>query len=145
MSATPTYVPKTAFGRWLEARLPIMGLVHSSFVAYPTPRNLNVLWTFGAILAFMLVSQIVTGVVLAMHYAPTATQAFASVDHIMRDVNYGWLIRYLHTNGASLFFLAAYVHIFRGVYYGSYKAPREVLWILGVIIYLLMMATAFMG
>jgi ubiquinol-cytochrome c reductase cytochrome b subunit len=145
MSGTPTYVPKSAFGRWFEARLPIMGLVHSSFVAYPTPRNLNYLWTFGAILAFFLVSQIVTGVVLAMHYAPTATQAFASVDHIMRDVNYGWLIRYLHTNGASLFFLAAYVHIFRGIYYGSYKAPREVLWILGVIIYILMMATAFMG
>ncbi|MFZ1964273.1 MAG: cytochrome b N-terminal domain-containing protein [Roseiarcus sp.] len=145
MSGNSSYVPKSAFGRWFEARLPIMGLVHSSFVAYPVPRNLNYLWTFGAILAFMLVAQIVTGVVLAMHYVPSATLAFASVERIMRDVNYGWLIRYLHTNGASLLFFAAYVHIFRGLYYGSYKAPREVLWILGVIIYLLMMATAFMG
>ncbi|MGD0762614.1 MAG: cytochrome b N-terminal domain-containing protein [Roseiarcus sp.] len=145
MSGNSSYVPKSAFGRWFEARLPIMGLVHSSFVAYPVPRNLNYLWTFGAILAFMLVAQIVTGVVLAMHYVPSATLAFASVERIMRDVNYGWLIRYLHTNGASLLFFAVYVHIFRGLYYGSYKPPREVLWILGVIIYLLMMATAFMG
>ena len=109
------------------------------------PRNLNYLWTFGAILSFMLGAQIVTGVILAMHYVPSATEAFASIEHIMRDVNYGWLIRYLHTNGASMFFLAVYMHMFRGIYYGSYKAPREVLWILGVIIYLLMMATAFMG
>ncbi len=145
MSGTSTYVPKSALGRWFESRLPIMGLVHSSFVVYPVPRNINYLWAFGAILSFMLVAQIVTGIVLAMHYIPSATLAFASVEHIMRDVNYGWLIRYLHTNGASMFFLAVYVHIFRGLYYGSYKAPREVLWILGVIIYLLMMATAFMG
>jgi quinol-cytochrome oxidoreductase complex cytochrome b subunit len=122
-----------------------MGLVHSSFVAYPVPRNLNYLWTFGAILSFMLVAQIVTGVVLAMHYTAESTMAFDSVEHIMRDVNFGWLLRYLHSNGASMFFVAVYVHIFRGIYYGSYKAPREVLWILGVIIYLLMMATAFMG
>jgi ubiquinol-cytochrome c reductase cytochrome b subunit len=145
MSGTSTYVPKSALGRWFESRLPILSLVHSSFIAYPVPRNINYLWAFGAILAFMLVAQIVTGVVLAMHYVPSAAMAFASVDHIMRDVNYGWLIRYLHTNGASLFFFAVYVHMFRGIYYGSYKAPREVLWILGVIIYLLMMATAFMG
>jgi len=145
MSGSPTYVPKSALGRWFESRLPIMGLVHSSFVAFPVPRNLNYLWTFGAILAVMLGAQIVTGIILAMHYVPSATLAFASIEHIMRDVNYGWLIRYLHTNGASMFFLAVYVHMFRGIYYGSYKAPREVLWILGVIIYLLMMATAFMG
>src|ERR1700727_2384231 len=145
MSGTSTYVPKSALGKWFESRLPIVGLVHSSFVVYPTPRNLNYLWTFGAILSFMLVAQIVTGVVLAMHYVPSATMAFASVDHIMRDVDYGWMIRYLHSNGASMFFLAVYFHMFRGIYYGSYKAPREVLWILGVIIYLLMMATAFMG
>ncbi|HEV3043772.1 MAG TPA: cytochrome b/b6 [Roseiarcus sp.] len=145
MSGPSTYVPKSALGKWFESRLPIMGLVHSSFVAYPTPRNLNYMWTFGAILAFMLGAQIVTGVVLAMHYTPEATLAFDSVEHIMRDVNYGWLLRYLHSNGASMFFLAVYAHIFRGIYYGSYKAPREVLWILGVIIYLLMMATAFMG
>ena len=140
----PTF-PRARIARWFEARLPIVGLVHSSFVAYPVPRNLNYFWTFGAILSFMLVIQIVTGVILAMHYVPSATLAFASVEHIMRDVNYGWLIRYLHTNGASFFFLAVYIHIFRGMYYGSYKAPREVLWILGVIIYVLMMATAFMG
>jgi ubiquinol-cytochrome c reductase cytochrome b/c1 subunit len=145
MSGSSTYVPKSALGRWFENRLPIVGLVHSSFVVFPVPRNLNYMWTFGAILSFMLVAQIVTGVVLAMHYTPESTMAFSSVEHIMRDVNYGWLMRYLHSNGASMFFLAVYMHIFRGIYYGSYKAPREVLWILGVIIYLLMMATAFMG
>jgi ubiquinol-cytochrome c reductase cytochrome b/c1 subunit len=146
MSGPSTYVPKSAFGRWFESRLPMMGLVHSSFVAYPVPRNLNYMWTFGAILSFMLVAQIVTGVVLAMHYVPSATEAFSSVnDRIMRDVNYGWMIRYMHSNGASLFFLAGYIHMFRGLYYGSFKPPREVLWIIGVIIYFLMMATAFMG
>jgi ubiquinol-cytochrome c reductase cytochrome b subunit len=122
-----------------------MGLLHSSFIVFPNPRNLNYLWTFGGILAFMLVAQIITGVVLAMHYTPNAKMAFDSVEAIMRDVNYGWLLRYLHANGASMFFVAVYIHIFRGLYYGSYKAPREILWILGVIIFLLMMATAFMG
>jgi ubiquinol-cytochrome c reductase cytochrome b subunit len=145
MEGHSTYVPKAGIARWFEDRLPIVGLVHSSFVAYPVPRNLNYMWTFGAILSFMLIIQIITGVILAMHYVPAASMAFASVEHIMRDVNYGWLVRYLHTNGASFFFLAVYLHIFRGMYYGSYKSPREVLWILGVIIYLLMMATAFMG
>ena len=145
MSGPSTYVPKSALGRWFESRLPIMGLVHSSFVAYPVPRNINYLWTFGAILSLMLGAQIITGIILAMHYTPESTMAFNSVEHIMRDVNYGWLIRYLHSNGASMFFLAVYVHMFRGLYFGSYKAPREVLWILGVIIYVLMTATAFMG
>ena len=145
MSGPSTYQPQSPFLKWFEARLPIMGLVHSSFVVYPTPRNLNYWWTFGGILSFMLGAQIVTGVVLAMHYTPESTMAFNSVEHIMRDVNYGWLLRYLHSNGASMFFLAVYIHIFRGMYYGSYKEPREVLWTLGVIIYLLMMATGFMG
>ncbi|WP_349370770.1 cytochrome b/b6 [Salinarimonas sp.] len=146
MSSHPTtYVPKNAAAKWLESRLPIIGLVHSSFVAFPVPRNLTYFWTFGAILMVMLVVQIVTGIVLAMHYTPHADHAFASVEHIMRNVEYGWLLRYLHANGASFFFIAVYIHIFRGLYYGSYKAPREVLWILGVIILLLMMATAFMG
>jgi len=145
MSGPSTYVPKSRIGRWFESRLPLFGLVHSSFIAYPVPRNLNYMWAFGAILSFMLVAQIVTGVVLAMHYIPSSTQAFSSVDNIMRDVNYGWLIRYLHTNGASLFFFAGYIHMFRGLYYGSFKPPRELLWIIGVIIYFLMMATAFMG
>jgi len=145
MSGPSTYVPKSAIGRWFESRLPVMGLVHSSFIAYPVPRNINYWWTFGAILSFMLIAQIITGVVLAMHYIPSATEAFQSVDHLMRNVNYGWLIRYMHTNGASLFFLAVYIHMFRGIYYGSFKPPREVLWILGVIIYFLMTATAFLG
>ena len=145
MSGHSTYVPKTAIGKWFEARLPIVRLLHDTAVSYPTPRNLNALWTFGGILAMMLVVQIVTGIVLAMHYAAESHVAFRSVEGIMRDVNWGWLIRYLHANGASMFFIAVYIHIFRGLYYGSYKAPREILWILGVIIYLLMMAAAFMG
>ena len=143
MSGPSTYQPKSSVGKWFEARLPIMGLVHSSFVAYPTPRNLNYLWAFGAILTFMLVAQIVTGIVLAMHYIPDGGQAMASVEHIMRDVNYGWLLRYLHANGASMFFVAVYIHMARSMYYGSYKEPREILWILGVIIFLLMIAAAF--
>jgi ubiquinol-cytochrome c reductase cytochrome b/c1 subunit len=145
MSGHPSYQPQSAFMRWMERRLPIGGLVYSSFVAYPTPRNLNYWWTFGGILAFMLGVQIVTGVVLAMHYTPHADYAFDSVEQIMRDVNYGWLLRYLHSTGASMFFLAAYIHLFRGMYYGSYKDPREVLWILGVILLLLMIMTGFMG
>ena len=145
MSGPSTYTPKSAVGRWFEQRLPIMGLIHSSFVVFPNPRNLNYFWTFGGILAFMLVAQILTGVVLVMHYTPETTMAFASVEHIMRDVNYGWLLRRLHASGASMFFIAVYVHMLRGLFYGSYKEPREILWILGVIIFLLMMATAFMG
>jgi ubiquinol-cytochrome c reductase cytochrome b/c1 subunit len=145
MTGHSTYQPTNGFMKWLERRLPIAGLVHSSFVAYPTPRNLNYWWTFGGILSFMLGVQIITGIVLAMHYTPHVDLAFKSVETIMRDVNYGWLLRYVHANGAAMFFLAVYVHIFRGMYYGSYKEPREVLWILGVIIYLLMMATGFMG
>ena len=145
MSGPSTYQPQNAFLKWFEARLPIGGLIHSSFVVYPTPKNLNYWWTFGAILSFMLGVQIITGIVLAMHYTPHVDMAFNSVEHIMRDVNYGWLLRYLHSNGASMFFVAVYIHMFRGLYYGSYKEPREVLWILGVIIYLLMMATGFLG
>jgi ubiquinol-cytochrome c reductase cytochrome b/c1 subunit len=145
MSGHATYQPQNKVLQWLEKRLPIGGLMHSSFVSYPTPRNLNYWWTFGGILSFMLGVQIITGIVLAMHYTPHVDMAFTSVEAIMRDVNYGWLLRYLHANGASMFFLAVYIHMFRGIYYGSYKEPREVLWILGVIIYLLMMATGFMG
>ena len=125
--------------------MPVTRLAYDSFVAYPIPRNLNYWYTFGAVLAVMLAVQIVTGIVLAMHYVAHENFAFESVEKIMRDVNYGWLLRYMHSNGASMFFLAVYIHIFRGMYYGSYKAPREILWILGVIIFLLMMATAFMG
>lgn len=145
MSGESTYNPGNGFSRWLDARLPVMRLVHDSFVDYPTPKNLNYWWTFGGILSLCLGIQIITGIILAMHYVPSTALAFASVEHIMRDVNYGWLIRYVHANGASMFFIAVYIHMFRGLYYGSYKAPREVLWILGVLIYLLMMATAFFG
>jgi ubiquinol-cytochrome c reductase cytochrome b/c1 subunit len=145
MTGHSTYVPRSGFMRWLERRLPIASFVHDSFVSYPTPRNLNYWWTFGAILTVMLGVQIITGIVLAMHYTPHVDHAFNSVEQIMRDVNYGWLLRYLHANGASMFFLAGYIHLARGLYYGSYKEPREVLWILGVILLLLMIATGFMG
>jgi ubiquinol-cytochrome c reductase cytochrome b subunit len=145
MAHESTYIPKSKLSRWLDARLPVMRLVHDSFIDYPTPRNINYWWTFGGILAFCLGVQILTGIILAMHYTPSSALAFSSIQHIMRDVNYGWLIRYIHSNGASMFFIAAYIHIFRGIYYGSYKAPREVLWILGMIIYVLMMAAAFFG
>ncbi|MDJ0931580.1 cytochrome b/b6 [Breoghania sp.] len=145
MAGHSTYVPQSKATRWLETRLPIISLVRGSFVDFPTPKNLNYWWTFGGIAAIVLVAQIVTGVVLVMHYTGHVDMAFNSVEHIMRDVNYGWLMRYLHANGASMFFIAVYIHIFRGLYYGSYKAPREISWILGVVIFLLMMATAFMG
>jgi ubiquinol-cytochrome c reductase cytochrome b/c1 subunit len=133
------------FVMWLERRLPIISFVNDTLTTFPTPKNLSYWWAFGAILAFCLAVQIITGIVLAMHYAPNTLVAFESVEHIMRDVNGGWLLRYIHMNGASMFFLAVYIHMFRGMYYGSYKEPREVLWILGCIIYVLMMATAFMG
>jgi ubiquinol-cytochrome c reductase cytochrome b/c1 subunit len=145
MSGHSNYQPKSAFGKWMHERLPIMELVRGQALDFPTPKNLNYFWTFGGILAVMLVVQILTGVMLVMHYTPHVDYAFASVEHIMRDVNSGWLIRYMHMNGASMFFIAVYIHIFRGMYYGSYKAPREVLWMIGVLIYLVMMATAFMG
>jgi ubiquinol-cytochrome c reductase cytochrome b subunit len=139
------YQPTTRWGKWWDERLPVARLMHGQFVEFPTPRNLNYAWTFGGILTFCLVAQIVTGIVLAMHYVASAEDAFNSVDHIRRNVNYGWLIQPMHAVGASMFFIAVYIHIFRGLYYGSYKAPREVLWILGVFILLAMMATAFMG
>ena len=138
------YQPKSKFGKWFNDRLPLLTLA-SHLTEYPTPKNLNYWWTFGGILTFCLITQIITGLVLAMHYIAHADLAFSSVEHIMRDVNYGWLIRYIHANGASMFFLAVYIHIFRSLFYGSYKSPREIIWILGIMIYLLMMAAAFMG
>jgi ubiquinol-cytochrome c reductase cytochrome b/c1 subunit len=139
------YKPQSAAGQWLHERLPIVAFMKDHALDFPTPKNLNYFWTFGGILAVMLVVQILSGIVLVMHYTPHVDTAFDSVEKIMRDVNYGWLIRYIHMNGASMFFIAVYIHMFRGMYYGSYKAPREVLWMIGVIIYLIMMATAFMG
>ena len=138
------YEPKSDAEKWLERRLPILGLMHAT-LTIPTPKNLNWMWIWGIVLTFCLALQIITGIVLVMHYTPDTDHAFASVEHIMRNVNAGWAIRYVHMNGASLFFIAVYLHIFRGLYYGSYKEPREVTWIIGMLIYLLMMATAFMG
>jgi len=138
------YEPKSGFEKWLHQRLPIAGLLYDTLMI-PTPKNLNWMWIWGIVLTFCLALQIITGIVLAMHYTAHVDQAFASVEHIMRDVNGGWAIRYLHMNGASLFFIAVYAHIFRGLYYGSYKAPREITWIIGMLIYLAMMATAFLG
>ena len=131
--------------RWINYRLPVFTLLKHELHEYPTPRNLNYFWNFGSLAGIALIIMMLTGIVLAMHYTPTADGAFKSVEHIMRDVNYGWLIRYVHTTGASMFFAVVYIHIFRGLYYGSYKAPRELLWWLGIIILLLMMATAFFG
>ncbi|MBE3640241.1 cytochrome b [Mangrovicoccus algicola] len=138
------YEPKTGIEKWVESRLPIIGLIYGT-IMIPTPRNLNWMWIWGIVLAFCLGLQIVTGIVLVMHYTPHVDLAFASVEHIMRDVNGGHMLRYLHANGASLFFVAVYLHIFRGLFYGSYKAPREITWIIGMLIYLCMMGTAFMG
>ena len=138
------YTPDSKLGKWFNDRLPLLTLANH-LTEYPTPKNLNYWWTFGGILTFCLITQIVTGIVLGMHYIAHADLAFSSVEHIMRDVNYGWLIRYVHANGASMFFLAVYIHIFRALYYGSYKSPREVIWIIGMLIYFLMMATAFLG
>ncbi len=131
--------------KWVDQRLPIFSTMQHAGMDYPTPKNLSYWWNFGSLAGFMLVVMIVTGVVLAMHYTPHIDHAFASIERIMRDVNYGWLIRYIHMNGGSMFFIVVYIHLFRGMYYGSYKAPRELLWWLGVIILLLMMASAFTG
>ncbi len=138
------YEPSSRGEKWLYRRLPIVGLLYDTLMI-PTPKNLNWMWIWGVVLVFCLVLQIVTGIVLAMHYTPHVDMAFASVEHIMRNVNGGHMMRYIHQNGAMLFFAAVYLHMFRSMYYGSYKTPREVTWIIGILIYLLMMATAFMG
>ena len=131
--------------RWIDYRLPFVGMLQHELYEYPTPRNLSYWWNFGSLAGIMLVVMIVTGIFLAMQYTPHADLAFDSVERIMRDVNYGWMMRYAHMNGASMFFAIVYIHMFRGLYYGSYKQPRELLWILGVVILVLMIATAFMG
>ncbi len=138
------YKPRPGFQAWMHKRLPIFGLMYDTLMI-PTPKNLNWMWIWGVVLTFCLVLQIITGIVLVMHYTPHVDNAFNSVEHIMRNVNAGWAIRYIHANGASLFFIAVYMHIFRGLYYGSYKEPREITWILGMLIYVAMMATVFLG
>ena len=143
---TRNYEPKVPFMRYLDEKLPLPRFLYNAVGAgYEVPRNLNYMWNFGVLAGFCLVLQLVTGIILAMHYAPNAGVAFASTEHIMRDVNWGWMLRYAHANGASMFFVVIYLHIFRGFFYGSYKAPREMVWLLGVVIFLLLMATAFMG
>jgi ubiquinol-cytochrome c reductase cytochrome b subunit len=142
MSQTPEN--KSGIINWIDHRLPIFSFL-KHFEHYQTPKNLNYMWNLGSIAGLALVIQIITGIVLAMHYTPHVDHAFSSVENIMRNVNYGWLIRYMHAVGASMFFVAVYLHIFRGLYYGSYKSPRELLWIIGLVIFLAMMATAFMG
>ncbi|RJF85427.1 cytochrome b [Sphingomonas cavernae] len=140
------YAPKHPFMRYMDEKLPLPRLVYNAIGAgYPVPRNLNYFWNFGVLAGAALAIQLITGIVLAMHYAANGAVAFDSVEHIMRDVNSGWMLRYAHANGASMFFIVVYLHIFRGLYYGSYKAPREMVWLLGLVIFLLMMATAFMG
>lgn len=135
---------KSGIIAWIDYRLPIFSFLEH-FSHYKTPKNLSYLWSLGSIAGIALVIQIITGIVLAMHYTPHVDHAFESVEKIMRNVNYGWLLRYMHAVGASMFFVAVYIHMFRGLYYGSYKAPRELLWHIGLIIFLVMMATAFMG
>ena len=140
------YTPTNPAMVWIDERLPLPRLIYGAVGAgYEVPRNLNYFWNFGFLAGLCLMIQIVTGIVLAMHYAGDTSLAFDSTEHIMRDVNWGWMLRYAHSNGAALFFAVIYLHIFRGFYYGSYKAPREMIWLLGVVIFLLMMATAFMG
>jgi len=132
--------------KWIEYRLPIFSFIDESVGSgYPTPKNLNYWWNFGSLAGIVLVVMIGTGIMLAMNYTAHVDYAFESVERIMRDVNYGWLLRYIHVNGGSMFFILVYIHMFRGLYYGSFKEPRELLWIIGVIIIVAMMATAFMG
>jgi ubiquinol-cytochrome c reductase cytochrome b subunit len=145
MASGPRETFKNPVIEWIDSRLPVFTMMQKEYGVFPTPKNFNYFWNFGAIAMFMLITMIVTGIVLAMNYTPQVDMAFDSVERIMRDVNSGWLIRYIHMNGASFFFIAVYIHIFRGMYYGSYKKPRELLWIFGVLIFILMMATAFMG
>jgi len=143
MMSAPVWNNKVV--KWVDDRLPIISMLHHSAYEYPTPKNLSYMWNFGSLAGFVLVTMILSGIFLVMNYTPHTSMAFESVERIMRDVNYGWLIRYIHMNGASMFFIAVFIHIFRGLYYGSYKAPREMLWWIGILILLAMMATAFMG
>ncbi len=130
---------------WIDERFPLTAFIKHELTEYPTPRNLSYWWNFGFLAGIVLMIQIVTGIFLAMHYKADAGMAFASVEHIMRDVNYGWLIRYMHSTGASAFFAVIFIHMARTLYYGSYRAPRELMWWSGQVLLLCLMATAFMG
>ena len=136
---------KNSFLNWIEYRLPIISYIEKEYGDYPMPKNANYFWSFGALATILLVILIISGIFLAFHYTPHTEMAFDSVERIMRDVNFGWLLRYIHSNGASFFFIIVYIHILRGMYYGSFKYPRELNWLFGVFIYVLMMITAFVG
>ena len=136
---------KNSFLNWIEYRLPIISYIEKEYGDYPMPKNANYFWSFGALATILLVVLIISGIFLSFHYTPHTEMAFDSVERIMRDVNYGWLMRYIHSNGASFFFIIVYIHILRGMYYGSYKYPRELNWLFGVFIYVLMMVTSFVG
>ena len=137
--------PRNRMLAWAEDRLPLLSFLAAHTTRYYSPKNFNVWYYFGVLALVALVNQLVTGIFLAMHYKPSAAEAFDSVEYIMRDVEWGWLIRYMHSTGASLFFIVVYLHMFRGLMYGSYQKPRELVWILGMLIYLVLMAEAFMG
>ena len=145
MTMPSSYTPKSALGRWFDKRLPIMRFIYGFGVSFPVPRNLNYFYTFGGILTLMLLSQILTGIVMSMHYVPDVAIAFDSRERFMRDGQFGWLFEPWHAVGASFFFIAVYIHLARGLYYGSHKKPRELIWIIGVLIYIVMMASAFLG
>ena len=145
MSATPVSGNRPRIVEWIDARLPVFTYLQREYGEFPMPRNVTYLWSLGAIASVFFAILMLTGIFLAMHYIPHKDLAFGSVERIMRDVNWGWLLRYMHMNAASFFFLAVYIHLLRGLYYGSYKAPRELLWIFGVALLLCMMATAFLG
>ncbi|MBK5938481.1 cytochrome b [Halochromatium roseum] len=145
MSVETVDTPPRGFLGWLDKRFPVMGLWNDHMAQYYAPKNMGLWSIFGSLALVVLIIQIVSGLWLAMAYKPSAAEAFASVEYIMRDVNWGWLLRYIHSTGASFFFILVYLHMFRGLMWGSYKNPRELLWIIGVVIYLAMMATAFFG
>lgn len=134
-----------AFLEWIEARIPIMRVANMHAIQYPAPKNMNFWYVFGFLATIVLVNQIITGIWLTMNFVPTSEGAFASVEYIMREIDYGWIIRYMHSTGASAFFIVVYLHMFRGMIYGSYQKPRELLWVFGMFIYLALMAEAFMG
>jgi ubiquinol-cytochrome c reductase cytochrome b subunit len=137
--------PYTGVKGWIDARLPLIRMMEAEYLKFPVPKSLNYFWSFGGIAMFCLIGLILSGIFLGMHYKPSAAEAFNSVERIMRDVQFGWLVRYLHMNLASFFFIAVYIHIFRALYFGSYKAPRELVFIFGMLMFLLMMGTAFLG